>query len=134
MRRVVYLWFNDPYDRSRFELMESQLGIDFSYRPDVKMKPPLADRYYLIGLVLPTLLILYFLVFAERILSRPEGFAVQWWMQQVMDSTAGAAKTVRAYAKAGVSKAGTNYASLAFAIFVFAVVFNSWPEPVNSPG
>jgi hypothetical protein len=46
-------------------------------------------------------------------------------MQLVMDSIVGAAKTVHAFARVGVATARLDYVSLAFAIFVFAVIFNS---------
>jgi hypothetical protein len=101
------------------------LDLQTTNQPNFTWRPTLDRRYHLIGLVLPTFLTLYFFIFGERILSRPEGFAVLWWMQVVMDSIAGAAKTVQAFAKSGVSEASIDYASLAFAIFVFAFVLNS---------
>jgi hypothetical protein len=105
--------------------MEQRLSLKMTYRRSFTRRPTLGLRYHLFGLALPTFLTVYFLVCGELILSRPEGFAVLWWMQVVKGSIPGAEKTIHAFAKVGFAPARLDYASHAFALFVFAVMFNS---------
>jgi hypothetical protein len=75
---AIHLWFKILYGRSLFEPMELRLGLKMTFSPSFKRRSTLDRRYHLVGLALPTFLTVYFLVFGELILSRPEGFAVLW--------------------------------------------------------
>lgn len=85
----------------------------------------LVRRYHSIGLVVPVFSTLYLWAIGAGVWNRPEGVAVEWWMQFVAETFSIVGKTEAELAKLGVSREIQEFSTFGFALLVFGVTLNA---------